>query len=82
MEKLNNYIHIDASIRFGKPVIIGTRITVDDILSWLSSGMTIEEIESISAIESDFPYIKREHVLAALAFAANREQSLRLLKVV
>ncbi|MBK6371926.1 MAG: DUF433 domain-containing protein [Saprospiraceae bacterium] len=76
MEKLNNYIHIDASIRFGKPVIIGTRITVDDILSWLSSGMTIEEIES------DFPYIKREHVLAALAFAANREQSLRLLKVV
>ena len=76
MEKLNNYIHIDASIRCGKPVIIGTRITVDDILSWLSSGMTIEEIES------DFPYIKREHVLAALAFAANREQSLRLLKVV
>ena len=76
MEKLNNYIHIDASIRFGKPMIIGTRITVDDILSWLSSGMTIEEIES------DFPYIKREHVLAALAFAANREQSLRLLKVV
>ena len=76
MEKLNNYIHIDASIRFGKPVIIGTRITVDDILSWLSSGMTIEEIES------DFPYIKREHVLAALAFAANREESLRLLKVV
>ena len=76
MEKLNNYIHIDASIRFGKPVIIGTRITVDDILSWLSSGMTIEEIES------DFPYIKREHVLAALAFAANREQSLRLFKVV
>ena len=76
MEKLNNYIHIDASIRFGEPVIIGTRITVDDILSWLSSGMTIEEIES------DFPYIKREHVLAALAFAANREQSLRLLKVV
>ena len=76
MAKLNNYIHIDASIRFGKPVIIGTRITVDDILSWLSSGMTIEEIES------DFPYIKREHVLAALAFAANREQSLRLLKVV
>lgn len=61
MEKLNNYIHIDASIRFGKPVIVRTRITVDDILSWLSSGMTIEEIES------DFPYIKREHVLAALA---------------
>lgn len=49
---------------------------MDDILSWLSSGMTIEEIES------DFPYIKREHVLAALAFAANREQLLRLLKVV
>jgi len=76
MEKLNDFIHIDASNRFGKPVIIGTRITVDDILSWLSSGMTIEEIES------DFPYIKREHVLAALAFAANREESLRLLKVV
>ena len=40
------------------------------------------EVLTIEEIESDFPYIKREHVLAALAFAANREQSLRLLKVV
>ena len=76
MEKLNNYIHIDASIRFGKPVIIGTRITVDDILSWLSSGMSFEEIEI------DFPYLKRVHILAALGFAANREQLIRMLKVV
>ena len=76
MEELNRYIIIDPSIRFGKPVVIGTRITVDDILSWLSSGMTMEEIEN------DFPDLKNIHIRAALGFAANREQSIRLLKVV
>ncbi|WP_264524967.1 DUF433 domain-containing protein [Flavobacterium sp. N502536] len=62
-----NLISIDPDIRFGKPVIIGTRICVADILSWLSMGMTFEEITE------DFPELKKEHILAALAFAANRE---------
>lgn len=68
-------IKIDGSIRFGKPCIVGTRISIYDILKWLSSGMTIEDIER------DFPLIKREHIFAALSFAANREESLRLIHV-
>ena len=38
------YITINPEIRFGKPIIIGTRITVFDVLSWLANGMTIDEI--------------------------------------
>jgi len=44
MNELASYIVIDNSIRFGKPSIKGTRITVGDILQWLSSGMTNQEI--------------------------------------
>ncbi|MDL2143023.1 DUF433 domain-containing protein [Flavobacterium tructae] len=62
-----NLISIDPDIRFGKPVIAGTRICVSDILSWLSTAMTFEEIIA------DFPELKKEHILAALAFDANRE---------
>ncbi|UTN04195.1 DUF433 domain-containing protein [Flavobacterium bizetiae] len=65
--KHQNIISIDPNIRFGKLIITGTRICVVDILSWLSIGMSIEEI-----IE-DFPELKREHILATLAFAANRK---------
>ncbi len=60
-------------IRFGKPCIAGTRIAVQDILSWLASGMTNAEI-----IE-DFPELTLAHIQAALAFAANMEQRTRQL---
>lgn len=62
-----NLISIDSDIRFGKPIITGTRICVSDILSWLATGMSFDDI-----IE-DFPELKKEHILAALGFAANRE---------
>ncbi|MBK7879664.1 MAG: DUF433 domain-containing protein [Saprospiraceae bacterium] len=75
MDDINKYIQIDGLIRFGKPCIIGTRISIDDILKWLSSGMSYEEIER------DFPQLKREHILAALSFAANREASLCLMHI-
>ena len=39
-----DYISIDPEIRFGKPCIKGTRIAVFDILSWLASGMSEDEI--------------------------------------
>lgn len=68
---MNNYqehISIDPDIRFGKPCITGTRISVSDILQWLASGMSYEEILE------DFPSLKKEHLLAALSFAAYREQ--------
>ncbi len=66
-------ISINPDIRFGKPTIIGTRICVSDILSWLSTGMSFEEI-----IE-DFPELHKEHILAALAFAANRENITKII---
>ena len=53
-------IEINPNIMFGKPVIINTRITVEQILRKLAGGMTIEEI-----IE-DHPHLKREDILAAL----------------
>ncbi len=66
-------IAIDPEIRFGKPCIIGTRIAVGDILSWLASGMTYKELEE------DYPAIKEEDIMAALAFAANREALVKIL---
>ncbi len=54
----------DPSVMMGKPVVAGTRITVELILEKLSSGNTIEEV-----IETH-PRLTREGVLAALNFAA------------
>jgi uncharacterized protein (DUF433 family) len=44
MKDFSTYISIDASVRFGKPCIKGTRIAVVDILQWLASGMSHEQI--------------------------------------
>jgi uncharacterized protein (DUF433 family) len=44
MGNLTSYISINPEIRFGKPCITGTRIAVSDILQWLASGMSREEI--------------------------------------
>jgi uncharacterized protein (DUF433 family) len=74
-EELSNYITIDQGIRFGKPCIIGTRITVGDILQWLSEGI------SISEILDDYPLLKEIHIKAALAFAARREEIIKIIAV-
>lgn len=70
MENIEKYITIDPNIRFGKPTIKGTRITVYDVLNWFSQGMTMEEVLS------DFPELSKEQIRACFAFAANREQKL------
>uniref|UniRef100_UPI0010CA7E95 DUF433 domain-containing protein n=1 Tax=Echinicola rosea TaxID=1807691 RepID=UPI0010CA7E95 len=66
------YITIDPNIRFGKPVIKGSRIAVYDVLSWLANGMIYEEIME------DFPEISKEHIQACLAYAADREHKIRV----
>ncbi|HKK63581.1 MAG TPA: DUF433 domain-containing protein [Bacteroidales bacterium] len=57
--------------RFGKPCVRDTRITVFDVLGWLASGMTHEEIIY------DFPEITNEDIKACLAYAADREHKLK-----
>ena len=73
MTAFHTYISIDPEIRFGKPCIKGTRISVADILQWLASGMT-----NIEILE-DFPQLQNEHILAALGFAANRESIIKII---
>jgi uncharacterized protein (DUF433 family) len=71
MEDILKYISIDPDIRFGKPCITGTRIAVVDILQWLASGMSYDEILE------DFHELKTEHIKAALSFAARKESITR-----
>ncbi len=61
---MNNLIQSDPSIMMGKPVIAGTRITVELILEKLAAG------ESVEQILDSHPRLSREAVLAALDFAA------------
>jgi uncharacterized protein (DUF433 family) len=63
-------ITIEPGKRGGKPCIRGMRITVYDVLEYLASGMTQEEILS------DFPYLTKEDILACLSYAADREKRL------
>jgi len=72
MTDYNNIITIDPNKRFGKPCIRGMRITVYDVLGWLASGMSRQEI-----IE-DFPELTDEDITAALAYAADREHKIRI----
>ena len=66
-------ITIDPDIRGGKPCIRGMRITVYDVLGYLASGMSHEEILS------DFPYLGEEDIRASLAFAADLDRRLMTL---
>lgn len=68
----HQFISIQSDKRFGQPCIVNTRISVFDILNWLASGMTFEQILD------DFPELKEEHIKAALSFAAEREHILRI----
>ncbi len=72
---MENYISINPAVRFGKPCIINTRISVADILQWLASGMSQDEIIQ------DFPPLKKEQISAALNFAANREAIVKMIAV-
>lgn len=60
------HIEINADIRFGRPCIRGTRISVYDVLGWLAAGMSHAEIVE------DFPELNNTQILACLAYAAER----------
>lgn len=63
-------ITIEPGKRGGKPCIRGLRITVYDVLEYLASGMSEDEILR------DFPDLTRDDIRACLAFAADRERRL------
>lgn len=63
-EKLLNRIERNPQIMFGKPVIKGTRLTVEIILEKLAYGETEEEILK------EYPFLKKEDIKAALLYAA------------
>ena len=62
---MNERITIDPAICHGKPCIRGLRYPVENILEWLASGMSTEEILA------DYADLDREDILAALSYAAH-----------
>lgn len=66
-------ITMESGKRSGKPCVRGLRITVYDVLEYLASGMSHEEILQ------EFPYLTEQDIRACLAFAADRERKLQVL---
>ena len=67
MKNYNDIITVEEGKRGGRPCIRGMRITVYDVLGYLASGMTQDEILA------DFPYLTKEDIQACLSYAADRE---------
>jgi uncharacterized protein (DUF433 family) len=65
-----DHITIDPNKRGGKPCVRGLRITVYEVLEYLASDMTEEQILH------DFPELTSEDLKACVAFAADRERKL------
>lgn len=63
-------ITVDPAVRFGKPCVRGTRLTVGDVLGYLAAGRTEAELRE------EYPQLAHDDVLACLAFAAERERRL------
>jgi uncharacterized protein (DUF433 family) len=72
MKDYREIIKINPEVRFGKPCIRNTRISVYDVLSWLASGMSTKEILE------DYPELKAEDIQASLFYAADREHRIRV----
>lgn len=69
---MNDRITIDPAICHGKPCIRGLRYPVENVLEWLASGMSIEEILA------DYEDLEREDILATLSFAVRLAHVKRL----
>ncbi|MBA2525853.1 MAG: DUF433 domain-containing protein [Pyrinomonadaceae bacterium] len=65
-----DYITIDPNKRSGKPCVRGLRITVYEVLEYLASDMTEEQILAV------FPDLTQDDLKACIAFAADRERKL------
>jgi len=67
VSRITAFIELNPQIRFGKPVVKGTRTTVAEVLEMLANGMSVQEIEE------DFPAIGAEQIRACLLYAAYKE---------
>jgi uncharacterized protein (DUF433 family) len=67
-------ITLEPGKRGGKPSIRGTRMTVYDVLQYLASGMSQQEILH------DFPYLTEDDIRACLAYAADRERQMLIVR--
>ena len=72
MDNYADFIEINTDIRFGRPCVKGTRITVYDVLGWLAAGMTSTQIIK------DFPELNALQIKACLAYAAQRERKAKI----
>jgi uncharacterized protein (DUF433 family) len=63
--ELTEFIELNPQVMTGKPVIKGTRITVERIMEMVAAGDTVEDI-----LEA-YPHLTKEQILAALRFATN-----------
>jgi uncharacterized protein (DUF433 family) len=70
MRDYKQILTIEPGKRGGKACIRGMRITVNDILGWLASGMTKSEILE------DFDELTEEDIFAALSYAADMENKI------
>lgn len=66
------HITINPNVRFGRPCIVGTRISVYDVLNWMANGLSVEQIIA------DFPECTSEQVNACLAYTADKERKVRI----
>lgn len=67
-DDLTTLITIEPGKRGGRPCIRGLRMTVDDVLGYLASGMSVEDVLK------DFPYLTARDIRACLSGAARRER--------
>ncbi|NEU08938.1 DUF433 domain-containing protein [Flavihumibacter sp. R14] len=72
MPDYKSFIEINPNVRFGKPCIKGTRISVYDVLGWLANGMKSEEIVA------EYPELNEDQINACLAYAADKEHRIRV----
>ena len=63
MEDYRNRITVNPKIHFGKPYIIGTRITVDNVLELVKEGIPFDEI-----IKNYYPDLKLEDIKACIQY--------------
>jgi uncharacterized protein (DUF433 family) len=71
----SDIITMEAGKRSGKPCLRGLRVTVYDVLQYLASDTTHQEILT------ELPYLREQDIRACLAFAADRERKLGFLKM-